>query len=234
MLEARVVTVRQVNLRVGPGSWQHEAGNEDAIAAFWTEQQQRNPALFDGRFFVLDRWQIDEEGLHGVCRETRYAAYLHWRADGFTSAGLNAFAMPVVRSRDGAVLIGRMAGWTANAGIWYMPAGSIDAADVLADGSIDLEGNISRELQEEIGLSIEPHQMSREWALVFVRGRLAMFREIRLAISSRELLELAGNYLAQEEKPELDALKLVTRQADYAGLQTPPFLSPYLELILPA
>ena len=223
----------KVTLTLSSKKWRHESEGKEEISAFWHEAHSKNPALFNGHFFILETWRLSEGHLSGECCKTSYASYLHWREGGFIAPGRNAFAMPVVRSRDGAVLIGRMAAWTANAGTWYMPAGSIDAGDIAENGQIDLEGNMTRELGEEIGLEISREIMDKGWTLVFTRGRLAMFREICLAETRVQIEARIRDHLSQQDQAELDEIRFVTRLSDVDSLTTPPFLKPYLETLLP-
>lgn len=229
-----VATVQRVDLRLGGGAWRHEHDNGTDIETHWERARAGNPALFNGRFYILDQWHLYNGLLSGKCVETTYAAYLHWRADGFSSSGLNAFAMPVLRASDGGILISRMAPWTANAGTWYMPAGSIDAEDVRPSGVIDLVGNMRRELAEEIGIVLDDHRMAEDWTVVFVRGRLAMFRQVHVERSSEDLLAMVEAFLAGQEKAELDAVRIIRRRSDCGGLELLPFLAPYLETVLNA
>lgn len=228
-----VMKVDRVELKRVAGLWSHQCDNNETISVFWQDALSRNPHLFNGPFFILDRWHLSDGVLFGECRETNYAAYLHWRANGFASAGRNAFAMPVLRANNGAVLVGRMAPWTANAGTWYMPAGSIDADDISGDGRIDIESNMCREVAEEIGITITPAMMEKNWTLVFTRGRLAMFREIHFTLSVDALCTQIRAYLAKEEQAELDQLRFITCLHDINDLPTPPFLRPFLQTILP-
>lgn len=234
MTDNLVAPAHQVELVVVNGEWQHARDHEEEIANYFAREQAINPDLFNGPFYILDIWQLADGILHGACHETNYAAYLHWRAHGFLSPGYNAFAMPVVRPVGGGILLGRMAPWTANAGSWYMPAGSIDAIDVLDDGRIDLAGNMSRELAAEIGLKVLRRMVAPTWTLVFTRGRLAMFREIVLQRSADALVSSIETHLAQQGRPELDAVRVVTTRRDCAGLNMPAFMMPYLEVVLPA
>lgn len=230
--DIRVATAARVELKLKAGAWQHALDHEREIAAYWRAAQAGNPALFNGRFYILDEWDLTGEGFNGLCRETDYAAFLHWRANDFVSPGRNAFAMPVVRPADGGVLIGRMASWTANAGTWYLPAGSIDESDILPDGSVDLVGNMVRELDEEIGLEVRAPMLGKNWTLVFVPGRLALFREIKVGLSGAELLRAIDAHLAREKQPELAEVRILTRLRDSDDLAAPPFLRPYLETVL--
>lgn len=192
-----------------------------------------NPALFNGRFFVLTQWTFAAGAFEGACVETDYASYLHWRTAGFPGGGCNAFAMAALHAADGGVLIGRMAPWTANAGAWYPPAGSLDAEDITPQGTFDLAGNMRRELREELGLDLGGFAFRGPWCVVAMRGRLAFFHRVALPFTGAELMARVQAHLDGEEKPELDAIKLVHRPADLDGHRVPPFFAAYLNAATP-
>lgn len=225
---ARVVEVDEVDLRLGAGRWGHETLHGAAIAADWAHRRAANPALFNGPFYVLARLRLEERRLEGECLRTDYASYLHWRGSGFGTPGLNAFAMAALVSADGRLLIGEMGPWTANAGLWYPPAGSLDQSDVTDDGRFDVVGNMLRELGEEIGLEIAREAVAPGWSLVCVRGRLAMFKRIDLAEPAATLEPRLRAHLAGEARPELSDIRFIGGLDEVSGLALPPFLPPFL------
>ena len=62
--------------------------------------------------------------------------------------------MGAVRASDGAFLLGVMDAHTANAGKIYFPAGIADRSDVVGE-TVDLAGNVMREVAEETGLTAD-------------------------------------------------------------------------------
>jgi len=227
--ELDVVAARSVAIRLVPGRFAHQAAHQDAISADFARRRADNPTLFNGRFFVMVRYRLEDGAFAGECVETDYASYLHWRGTGFPGdPAWNAFAMAAVHAPCGRLLMGRMAAWTANAGTWYPPAGSLDASDLASDGSFDLDGNIRRELGEEIGLSLPPTALADDWRLVFTRGRLAMFRRIALDRPAAAITAAAEAHLAADAQPELDALAFVDGPAALDGLRTTDFVRAYV------
>ena len=65
----------------------------------------------------------------------------------------HVFGDLIPRASDGALLLGKMSAHTANAGRVYFPGGAIDESDVFGDG-IDIDHNITREMEEELGLDL--------------------------------------------------------------------------------
>src|SRR6516164_11744988 len=84
---------------------------------------------------------------------TDYASFLAWRDWGCPTVDVfNIFAAAALQSADGAFLLGRMAPSTSAAGQWVFPSGTPDPDDINSTGSLDLVGNVGRELFEETGL----------------------------------------------------------------------------------
>lgn len=227
--EGVVIPLTSVALVRDPVSWDYVAGRESAIAAGWRERVAAQPSLFNGRFFVLTRFRVADGHMTGSLVETDYASYLHWRAEGFPTRGWNCFAMPALEPADGGILLGRMATWTANAGLWYCPAGSLDAGDLQADGRFDVEGNMRRELSEELGFAAEELSFAPTWTAVVTKGRFALMRACPVPETGAALIARCEAHFSTEERPELDGLMIARGAADIAGLRTPPFLEAYLK-----
>ena len=75
---------------------------------------------------------------------------------------MNCFAAPVLRSADGAYLLGVMGAHTANAGQIYFPCGTPEPGDVV-DGRVDLEHSARHELKDETGLDFEDLEPEAGW-----------------------------------------------------------------------
>ena len=86
-------------------------------------------------------------GLEARFIRSDFASLAAWRDWGLQASDtLNCFGSAVVMSQDGARLYGRMADHTLNAGRIYPPGGSLEPADVTADGRVEVLGSIEREL----------------------------------------------------------------------------------------
>ena len=110
--------------------------------------------------------------------EVRFSQFLRWRDVGFPDRSVyNCFAMPALRSGDGAFLLGEMGPSHSCAGQLYFPAGTPDRADVVGD-RVDLDGSVLRELFEETGIHVTSGMFTPGWHVVFDSQRIACMKVI--------------------------------------------------------
>ncbi|MFC7396724.1 NUDIX hydrolase [Chelatococcus sp. GCM10030263] len=231
--EPRLLTLREVDLRLVDGVWPWAEANRAAIEAHWAALTAANPALFNGRVLVMRQREIDGEVMTGQVIAVDYASFLAMRDFGAPDPGTgNCFAMAALRSADGAYVLGVMGSHTANAGRVYFPAGTPDMSDVLPDGRLDLLGSVTRELAEETGITPDDVTIEEGWTAVFEGARVALMRIVRSPLSAAELVGRIERFLASEEQPELAGLKLVRRAADIDTATMPLFLQHYLRHVL--
>ena len=228
------VTTPEITLRRVDARFAYELDNRAAIDRAFEEARQTRPKLFNGRFFLLVALERSAAGVVGDMVETDYASYLSYRAAGFPGEARNCFPMPALHPVDGGLLVGRMAGWTANAGRWYPPAGSLDENDLLPDGRFDMDGNIARELHEELGLDARRFPAPASWTLVAEPGRLACLRRHDLDMTGAELLAACRRHLAQDPQPELDDVAIVRSLGDLEDRDAPDFVRAYVAAALGA
>ena len=154
-IPAGVTAVRDVRLSVSPEPWSYALGHAEAIEMHWCRRRAENPGFFNGRVLVLREGRIAGGVLHGVCGVVDFAAFLHWREHGYRDASVHdAFGSALILSSDGALMLARQSAGNLNAGLVYPPGGFIDPRDVAADGTIDIDGSIRREIAEETGLAV--------------------------------------------------------------------------------
>jgi hypothetical protein len=220
-------------MRLGGEAWPYPDEHAEAIAAHWRREAAARPALFDGRVLVARRLAVTDGVVDAAYAEIPFSALLHWRRCGFPPAdAFNCFGAAVVRSRDGAILLGRMADHTANAGHIYFPCGTPDRDDIAGD-RVDLDGSILRELDEETGLApplLRPTE--RRW---LVRdGALACCATLVEAECDTAALERRVRaHLAAEAEPELADVVLVRRQAEIDRARVPAYAQALLDRLLP-
>jgi len=229
-LDGIVVTpVRRIAARRLAGGWDWAEANRDRIAAHWAGLTRANPSLYDGRVLVRRRQDLSDGCLSLDYVETDYASFLTFRDLGFPDATTgNGFAMAALRAGDGAWLLGRMGGHTANAGKIYFPAGTPDPDDVLPDGTVDLAGSVMRELIEETGLAAEDVAITDRWTAVFAGARTAMMREVRAPGSAEAVRDRIRAFLATESAPELADVHIVRTPDDIDPDAMPPFMQAFL------
>jgi 8-oxo-dGTP pyrophosphatase MutT (NUDIX family) len=123
--------------------------------------------------------------------------------------------------------MGVMSEHTSNAGRVYFPAGTPDLNDI-ADGRIDIEGSIVREIEEETGLAHGDYRMMPDWHCVVAGRSLAMFRILEAPIAGDDMRVRIEAHLAGEAQPELAEIRLVREVGDLTA-DMPRFLTAFME-----
>jgi 8-oxo-dGTP pyrophosphatase MutT (NUDIX family) len=134
--------------------------------------------------------------------------------------------MGALRSRDGAFLLGVMGSHTANAGRIYFPAGTPEPDDV-ADGALDLAGNVAREVAEETGLAADDYAAAPGWHAIPAGPRLALMKVLDADAPARDLHERMRTHIAGDQHPELADIRIVRGPADFDPMM-PPFVTAFL------
>lgn len=224
----------RVTMRLAPGPWPVAERYRSEIDAHYAGEVARNPALWNGQVLLLARHTLDGSALAGDYRAIDYASLLWWmRRDtampvaAEEAEATNTFAMAALRSAEGDFILGRMADWTANAGRIIFAAGTPDLNDVGPDGTVDLAGSALRELGEEMGIGPDEVSVDPLWTGVFDGPRIALMREMRSALGTRELVARIAAFLAGDERPELSEAVVVRGPADLDEAM-PFFLRCYL------
>lgn len=227
-MTARVFAVSAVSARLAPGASPVEAAERAAIAAAWESAVAAKPKIFNGRILLGERVEIVGDRLEVTFRETAFATLIWLRTLPEGARPLfNVFGAAAVMSSDGAALLGRMAAHTANAGQVYFPCGTPDLGDVVGE-TVDIEGSIARELEEETGLSSPLVRATEERFVVMVGAMVAYVRRYDAALPAADLARRLADHAAAEPEAELDAF-LLLRSADEAPSVAPPYVQPALE-----
>jgi hypothetical protein len=136
------------------------ASLEAEIDILWDAAQRRMETggagrLFNGRVFSIDTITVTEIGGH-MTEFRRIVAQMQ-QPTLFQELGVRPLAVCGVLRCAGGIVIGRRhAGAIYQAGMWQLPpAGSVDAGALRPDGSIDLTGQLLKELAEELGIGAE-------------------------------------------------------------------------------
>lgn len=209
-----VVPIARLDLVFEPRPWPFAAARRTEIDAHFADLKRHNPALWNGRVLLLHHYSVNTDIFQGAYLETDYASMLAWRDWGFPDRAIwNCFGMAAVRSVEGAFLLGVMAAHTANAGLTYFPAGTVDPDDVVG-GRIDLEGSLRRELAEETGLDIGQMNAQTGWHAVFAGPRIAVMKILQASESAAVLKRRALQHLADQTQPELADIRIARSRAD--------------------
>jgi 8-oxo-dGTP pyrophosphatase MutT (NUDIX family) len=226
-MDIPVLSLTDVDLRFEPGPWRFAEERRDEIAAHFEVQRARTPELWNGRLLLMNRWAIEGTVFRGAYFETDFASLLAWRDFGFPDKTIfNCFGMAALRSADGAYLLGEMSSATANAGRIYFPAGTPDLDDI-RDGTVDLAGNVMRELAEETGLTAADVDVSAEWVALFHGQRIAMMRAMQAREDAVPLRARMLEHLACDPHRELSDIHVVRSLTDVDETRMPPWITAY-------
>lgn len=228
MSEPEIVELDDIDCRLEPRAWAFAEDNREAIATHWQEVIARKPASFNGKILLLHRWEVVGRSFRGAYLMTDYASFLAWRDFGTPGEPKwNCFAMAALQAADGAFLLGEMAEHTSNAGAIYFAAGTPDPSDL--DGNIvNLAGSVTREMEEETGISPDDIAIDKGWTAVFHGPRIAMMKSVRSPLGAVALKQRIEGFLASEQEPELTRMHVVARPGDIVTDRMPYFQQAYL------
>jgi len=227
----RIVPLDHLDLKVDLAPWELATRNRAAIDAHFAGLQRGNPDMWNGRILLLASHRIEDRTLLGRYKETDFASMMWWRDHGYPDPDIrNAFAMGALRGADGGFVLGRMAGWTANAGRIYFAAGTPDLSDITPDGAVDLEGSVLRELQEETGLTPSDVVAAPGWTGVFDGPRIALMRPLVARVDSDEIAARINAFNATQERPEI-AEVVIARGPDDLNEAMHDFTRAYLTYV---
>ena len=220
--------VSTLDLVVETWAWPFAQARRADIDAHFSEKQREKPALWNGRVLLGRNPVFSGDHLSASYFETDFASFLAWRDWGFPDASVfNGFGMGALLCADGAFVLGEMGQHTANAGRIYFPSGTPDLDDI-RDGTVDISGSVTRELEEETGLAPGEYDSEPHWHCVSSGPALAMIRVLRVNMPGDALRERIERNLASQRQPELSAIHLV-RSARDLNSAMPRFVTAFIE-----
>jgi hypothetical protein len=224
--------VKRLDFRVTPWRWPFADERRGDIDAHFAKLQCGTPQLWNGRVLLGRAPRFTEDTFRAEYFETDFASFIAWRDWGFPDASVfNGFGMGALRSRDGAYVLGEMAAHTANAGKIYFPAGTPDLNDI-RDGTVDIGGSVTREVEEETGLTPADYRVADQWDCVVAGPLIALMRGLQSDLDGEALGRRIESNLAKQATPELAAIHLMRRQSDITPV-VPPYMAAFLAARLP-
>lgn len=210
------VPITSLDLHLHPGFWSFAEAEKDRIAEHWRRLADVNPRIWNGDVLICAHSEIIGTTLAGRFLKTNYASFVAWRDWGWPDKNVsNCFGSAIVHASDGALLYGRMAGHTLNAGKIYPPGGSLEMQDVDANGRVDVMASLVRELEEETGLKAADAARG-ELLAVFDGPRLSVAQVFRFDSTAEVLAAKVRHYLRKGHEDELSDIEIVrsTSQID--------------------
>jgi hypothetical protein len=236
--DAAVIHIDACACRVADYEWPYVEARRAAIDQHWTEAVAANPAFFDGVVLLTAACRVlptnaQPSRLELTLFETRFRNFLFWRHHGFAGRGvIDAFGAAIVRASDGAILLVRQRPGNVNEGPYNFPCGFIDRSDIDASGRVDLAGNISREVAEEVGLGAADLERCPGFLVTRVGVHLAVGVEYRSSLPSKALAARIRAYLAAAENPEIAEAIFVRTVEQSKALELAPHCRQFLSVLI--
>jgi 8-oxo-dGTP pyrophosphatase MutT (NUDIX family) len=219
--------VRRLELILKPEPWAFTEERRAEIDAHFARAREQKPKLWNGRVLLCRNPRADGDSHCADYFETDFASFLAWRDWGFPDKSVfNGFGAGALRAADGAFVLGRMAAHTANAGRIYFPAGTPDLHDVVGD-RVDLAASVTRETEEEVGLTAADYVADDGWTVVETGQAVACFRRLTSGLDAEPLRTRIEAFIQAEALPELSGVTLVRSLADLDPAM-PEFIKAYL------
>ena len=209
--------IKTLDLQLRPGTWAFADAERLKINEHWRKLADANPKIWNGDVLICTDAEWSDGGLRGNFLKTDYASFVAWRDWDWPDRTVrNLFGSAAVLSADRAVLYGRMASHTLNAGKVYPPGGSLEMMDVTADDRVDVMGSIIRELEEETGLKAGDAEKG-ELLAIFDDHRLSVAQVFRFAERAEALATRIRHYLRTSQEDELSDIEIVTATSKLAS-----------------
>jgi 8-oxo-dGTP pyrophosphatase MutT (NUDIX family) len=221
-----IQSVTRLDLRFAPRRWAFAQERRAEIDAHFARLQRDKP-VWNGRVLLMHEHALTGDMLRGDWLETDFASFLAWRDWGFPDPAMcNCFAAAALQGSDGGFVLGVMGARTSNAGKIYFPSGTPEPGDV-ADGRVDLEASVRRELLEETGIAAEDLDVASGWDVVTAGPRIALMKPMRAKEDAAALRERVRAYLTSDPEAELSDIHVARRPADLHPAM-PDFVVAYL------
>ncbi len=223
--EGEIVAISGVDIRVEDAPHPFHLDQVGAARENWRGEIAANPHLFDGRMVLQRALRIADGRVVGEGHVVPYSTFLWWRKTR-TDAAFHLFAMPVIVSSDGALILVRMGSHTANPARVYSPSGSLEPDDIV-DGRCDIAGNIRREALEETGIDLDQAIAEPGYHVLHMGRAVTVFRLYRVAETAGTLVEKVAAHIAGDPEPEIDEA-IAIWGPDPEAHNYPPFILPIL------
>lgn len=215
------------------GTWAYARSAAAEIDAAWANAQRTNPKFFNGTVYLLDAVAYSGRRLDARLLRSDFKSYLYWRRNGFPETGVrDGFGSALIRAADGAYLLGRQRAGNVNAGLVYLPGGFIDGRDVAADGTIDIAASITRELEEETGLTSADVEALPGFLATENGPHLSIAKTFQSSLASDALKAHIERHIAADAASELECIVIVRTARDLDGLAMPSYVGVLLSHLM--
>jgi len=223
--------VTTLDLTYEPWDWPFAARRRADIDAHFASKQREKPNIWNGQVLLARRPACAGDRFSASYFATDFASFLAWRDWGFVDSSVfNSFGMGALRCADCTFVMGEMGPHTSTAGRVYFPSGTPDPDDIVGD-SVDIAGSVTRELEEETGLTPADYAADPHWDCITAGAAVALIRILNVAMPADALRARIEANLARQKQPELSAVHLVRGTGDLTAAM-PRFVTAFIEKYL--
>lgn len=224
--DIQVARIAHLDARIKVMDWPWARENRGRIEANWSRRQALTPKIFNGRVLAIRDMELTADCCRMVYSEMDYSDFVGWLDLPERDASVaNGFAVGALQGSDGAFICGVMADHTANGGRVYFAAGTPDRSDLLPDGTVDLASSLTRELEEETGLT--DYEVSKEWIAVRRWPAIALVRYVVAPEPAEAVAARIRVQIAKQHEPELSDVRIVRSPADVDPKTMPQWLQTF-------
>lgn len=188
------------------------------IESFWQKQVEINPHLFNGEVWSVTNFEELEDKFRLTVQKTNYAHYLYDERVGlegnFACYNLNGGIL--LETIDKKYILGEMNETTSYPKVLQISGGNLDQNDIKKDGSVDLIGNIARELKEELNLDLFDKSMIKSYKMKYME--IPQGRRHSYAPMLKGMLMMTEEEMKQYYKKYKEYLKETNQEVEFEKL----------------
>ncbi|MCX6761590.1 MAG: hypothetical protein NTY33_01980 [Candidatus Moranbacteria bacterium] len=188
------------------------------VDAYWEELVEKKPCYRRGEAFTISDVCEKDDAVEVKLALTDYAHYVYTRAVGLPAefAFNNMHTSCAIETADGVLIFGLTGENTASIGIVQCVGGGLDRDDVRGN-EIDLEHNIKKELQEEVGIDANDEKVASSLKLGYLKytfnekfSSIAAIFYLKLKLSEKEFRVHYGEFEKElREKGQVPELQKI-------------------------
>lgn len=188
------------------------------IETFWQKQVEENPHLFNGEIWSVTKFEELEDKLRLTVQRTNYAHYLYDERVGLEGnlACYNLNGGILLETLDKKYIVGEMDKTTSYSKGLQIPGGNLDQNDIKEDGTVDLIGNIARELKEELNLDLFDRSIIQSYKMQYME--LPEGRRHSYAPMLKGMLMMTEEEMKQYYKKYKEYLKKSNQEVEFVKL----------------
>ena len=188
------------------------------IETFWQKQVEENPHLFNGEIWSVTKFEELEDKLRLTVQRTNYAHYLYDERVGLEGnlACYNLNGGILLETLDKKYILGEMNETTSYPKGLQIPGGNLDQNDIKEDGTVDLIGNIARELQEELNLDLFDKSIIKSYKMQYME--LPEGKRHSYAPMLKGMLMMTEEEMKQYYKKYKEYLKKSNQEVEFVKL----------------